>query len=221
MISSDNIHSMIDGSTIIVGGEHNDQLFGSDIIGSIYRVNNDFGDMSNQYSREHVVKWFKNFMDELTANMWFDLLDNHIKTQAPCEVTTNYHFWWWFNFSFKWQNIFFRMMVRINKDQRSAITSDFVQNYFHHFYSTENFQRWSMLNHDLKIKDTWATYKWESKRLIYEFNHDKIYRDEKVKIGSLGKLFLQKSMPQAITSNFEFLDTINLDGYYNPNNSFI
>ena len=224
MINSDNIHNMFDGSTIMVGGEHNDQLFGSDIIGNIYRVYGDFGEMNKTYSREHALKWFKNYMDEPTANIWFDLLDNHIKTQAPCEVTTNFHFWWWLNFSFKWQNVFFRMIVRINKDHRSNITHDFVRNYFHHFYSTENFQRWSMLNHDLKIKDSWATYKWESKRLIYEFNRDKVYLDEKVKIGSLVKLFLQKTMPQAVTSNFEFLNTVsleNLDDYYNPNNSFI
>jgi hypothetical protein len=220
-VSSDNIHSMFDGSSIVVGGEHNDQLFGSDVIGNIYRVTNGFGDMNKPYSREHVLKWFNNFMDESTGNMWFDLLDHHIKTQAPCEVITNFHFWWWLNFSFKWQNVFFRMIVRINKDHRKNITHEFVSNYFHHFYSTENFQKWSMLNHDLKIKDSWATYKWESKRLIYEFNHDESYFKNKVKIGSLGKLFLQKSMPQALTSDFEYLDEINVSDYYNPNNGFI
>jgi hypothetical protein len=222
IVSSDNINNMFDGSTIIVGGEINDQLFGSDIIGNIYRVNNGLGEMNKPYTREHVLKWFKNFMDEPTSNMWFDMLDNHIKTQAPCEVSTNFHFWWWLNFSFKWQNVFFRMIVRINKEHRKNITPDFIKNYFHHFYTTEDFQRWSMLNHDLKIKNSWPSYKWEAKQLIYEFNRDEIYRDEKVKIGSLGKLFLQKSTPKAITSNFEFLDDIpDLSAYYNPNNGFI
>ena len=221
MINSDNLGNMFDGSSIIVGGEHNDQLLGSDIIGSIYRVNNGLVDMNKPYSKEHVFKWFRNFMSEETSNLWYDMLDHHIKTQAPCEVTTNYHFWWWLNFSFKWQNVFFRMLTRITPAHRPHINAEFIQTYFHHFYSSINFQKWSMLNHDLKIKDTWESYKWETKRLIYDFNHDAEYRDTKVKIGSLGKLFIQKTMPNAITSDFEFLDQIDSDKYYNPNNGFV
>ena len=55
------------------------------------------------------------------------------------------------------------------------------------FYNTPEFQRWSMLNHDLKHKGSWKTYKWPSKEFIYKFNGDATYRDNKTKETSFPK----------------------------------
>jgi hypothetical protein len=44
-----------------------------------------------------------------------------------------------------------------------------------------------MMNHDLKHKGSWKTYKWPSKEFIYKFNRDASYRDNKVKETSFPK----------------------------------
>lgn len=222
IVASDNLHNMFDSSTIIVGGEHNDQVFGSDLIGRAANSIGGFAEMHKPYSREHVVGFLKSYgnMSQEAATFFFELINEHIK-QAPCEITTNYHFWWWLNFSFKWQNVFFRMLLRARESQRANINQEFVDNYFHHFFSGTNFQKWSMLNHNLKVMDSWKTYKWEAKRLIYEFNKDADYRDNKVKIGSLVEIFRQRKLPVAITSEYEFLTETDSEEFYVPNNSFI
>jgi hypothetical protein len=219
IVNSNDLNNMFNGSSIMVGGEHNDQLFGSDVIGSIFRVTG-FPHAHEPYTREKVTNWLGHNMSPEYANFWFDLLDNHIKTQAPCEVTTNFQFWWWLNFSFKWQNVFFRMMFRVNESQRANLNQEYVDTYFHHFYSTTDFQKWAMLNPNLKIKDDWRSYKWEAKRLIYEFNKDQYYYDNKIKSGSLNRIFTQRKSPKGLTSDYEFLDTIDPAEFYNPNNSF-
>ena len=100
------------------------------------------------------------------------------------------------------------------------INKEFISNYFHHFYSGVNFQKWSMTHPHLKIKDSWSSYKFYVKDLIYEFTQDGIYREQKVKWGSLYKLFIAKNTPVGLTTNFEYLNAIDKDYFYNPNNSF-
>lgn len=91
IVSSEYLSSMLDGSSIVVGGEHNDQLFGSDIVGQIQR-NGDYDNIHKPYSRKFITTWFQKTLTYSESNYWYDLIDNHIKTQAPCEVTTNFHF---------------------------------------------------------------------------------------------------------------------------------
>jgi hypothetical protein len=222
IISSDAIGSLLDGSSIILGGEHNDQLFGSDLIGKIYREF-DYDQVGKPYSRDFITRWFiLKGMSIESANIWFDLLDNQIKTVAQCEITSNFHFFWWLNFCFKWQSVFFRILARLDINKRTVITKDFVTTYFHHFYSTKEFQLWSMVNNDKKLIDNWNTYKYEAKQVIYNFNHDHDYRDNKIKMGSLYRLFVQKNTAEAIDSNFNFIEQGKLypQDYYNSVNSF-
>jgi hypothetical protein len=222
IISSDNIGSLLDNTSIIVGGEHNDQLFGSDIIGNIYREY-DFDKIHHPYSREFITKWFVNEeMPYEYANVWFDLLDKQIKTKAECEVKSNYQFFWWYNFCFKWQNVFFRMLTVVDDNKKHLITQDFVNNSYYHFYSSKSFQLWSMSNSDKKIMENWDSYKIESKKVIYDYNKDLDYFENKVKIGSLYKLFSQRDRVSAIDTNLNFIGLKHLDPskYYNKDNSF-
>ena len=103
---------------------------------------------------------------------------------------------------------------------RALLNDNFLKNYYHHFFSSEEFQKWSMLNHHLKIGKDWTSYKQESKNFIYEFNKDENYRDYKIKSGSLYTLFLQKRTALGITDNFEFIEEFNIDEFYQPDNSF-
>lgn len=219
--SSDRLTSLFDGKKIIVGGEHNDQLFGSDLVGKLIRTDSSF-DFKWPYNRENISKCFKIFgaTSDVAIDHWITLVDQTAK-EHHVELDTVFHFFWWLNFVFKWQSVFCRMLLRVDSSLRTNINTDFVQQYYHHFFSSKDFQRWSMANTDLKIKNTWYTYKFTAKDLIYEFNKDADYRDNKLKVGSLYRLFLQKDTPVALTDNFEYIYNIDVGKYYQPNNSFI
>lgn len=222
IVSSDNFGESLDSTHLIVGGEHNDQLFGSDLVGKIYR-SYDFTKINEPYSRNYIVGWFeKNRIDSVFANRWFDLIDDQIKTVNKCQIITNFDFFWWLNFCFKWQTVFFRILTRLDKTIRSSINQKVIDENFIHFYSSIEFQRWSMMNPEKKIITDWKDYKFESKKLIYEFNNDYDYFKNKVKIGSLYRLFVQHDSVEAITTDWDFIEerNFNPEEFYNPNNSF-
>lgn len=219
LISSENFSYFFNGQYIILGGEHNDQLFGSDITQKIGLVWG-FEKLFNSYKDELMYRWLLYMgLEPQHARFWFDMLVWSAET-SPCQIKTSFDLFWWLNFNFKWQSVFFRILLRVNKDERKNINLEFINNYFHHFYSGINFQKWSMTHPHLKIKDTWLSYKFYVKDLIYEFTQDGIYREQKVKWGSLYKLFIAKNTPVGLTTNFEYLDVIDKDYFYNPNNSF-
>jgi hypothetical protein len=217
--SSERFSSLFDRSHIVVSGELNDQLFGSDIVGTLAR-HEPFEKIAGPYSREIVVRFFKHSgMSETAANAWFDLLDGHAR-QAPCAVETVHDFFWWLNFVFKWQCVYFRTLLRIDPAQQKNIDESFLDGYYRPFFCTTEFQKWSMANPDLKVQKSWRTYKFPAKRLIYEFNRDERYLNYKTKTASLYRLFLQKHNPVAITSDFEFLHELVPEDWYVEDNSF-
>jgi len=222
-VSSNNFSKYFDKSCILVGGEFNDQLFGSDIVKLVYQKF-DFATVKMRYSREIITKLFLDVgMDVDSANIWYDLIDGSCK-DSPIALTTVFDFLWWLNFNFKWQAVFFRLVIRCDKQYQSSIDEEFLNTYYHHFYGEEYFQQWSMTNHDSKIQDEWNTYKFLPKQIIYEYTNDAQYRDNKTKLPSLYKLFVQKKTPHALTTEFEFLDKFTLsdtESLYLPQNDFI
>ena len=59
--------------------------------------------------------------------------------------------------------------------------------------------------------------------LCLDFNGDKDYFDNKVKRGSLGQIFKQRKVPDALAvedKQYIFIDNLNPDEFYNPNNNF-
>lgn len=219
IVPSDNFGSMFDGSCIIVGGEHNDQLFGSDVVGKVLTMF-----PMEEITASHSNGVFKKFliakgMTPESANWWFDMLMWHSK-QAPCEIKTNYDLLWWLNFNFKWQTVWFRILLRIDSRFHKNLNPEWVHKHFHHFFTTDDFQKWSMLNPDKKIKNDWMSYKFTAKDYIYDFNKDQYYRDNKSKRGSLFRLFTHKNTPNAITSDWQYLYKFDKKDYYRPDNSF-
>ena len=217
--SSEQFSSLFDGSHIIVSGELNDQLFGSDIVGLLGSYER-FDRIKAPYTREVIVRFFKlRGMSEGAANTWFELLDEHAR-RAPCPVESVYDFFWWLNFVFKWQSVYFRMLMRIDAAQRRNIDREFIDTYFQPFFATPEFQKWAMANPGLKIQDSWRTYKFPAKQLIYEFNRDEQYLNYKTKAGSLFRLFVQKSTPVGLTRDFEFVRELTPQALYVEENSF-
>lgn len=221
--SSEKFNEHFDGKKVILGGEHNDQLFGSDIIAKINRTKS-FNDALQPHNRDYIAGYFSFMgMSNDTANWWYDMLVWHSK-QAPCEVKTNFDLLWWFNFTFKWQSVFFRILLRVAPDQRKCINQEFINNNFLHFYNTHDFQIWSMSNPHLKVDSSWVSYKKEAKGVILDFDGNQEYFDNKAKVGSLSGLFLHRKTPWAITPNFEYIEDFDesfKDSLYIPHNSFL
>ena len=84
-----------------------------------------------------------------------------------------------------------------------------------------NFQKWSMLNSHLKVKEDWKSYKYICKEIIYNYTKDEYWFNNKIKVGSLFKIFLNKNTTQGLDTNYNFLFKLSASDYYNSNNSFI
>lgn len=220
VISSDNFGSLFNGKNLIVGGEHNDQLLGTDVAGRYFRLFS-FDELHEKYNEQNVSKFLLHAgMSEDNAKLWYYILDKHIKS-APIKIETVFQFFWWLNFIFKWQSVFFRILLRVSPGSRDSINQEFISNYFHHFFSADYFQVWSMKNPHLKIKNSWDSYKFIAKEVIYKYTQDINYLHNKVKIGSLYKLFLQKDTPIGLTSDYKYLYDITPGDFYMAKNDFV
>lgn len=78
-----------------------------------------------------------------------------------------------------------------------------------------------MLNPQLKIRNNnWKDYKFHAKDVIYNFNQDADYRDNKIKRRSLFKLFIGKDTPDGLSGNFDYLYKLDRADFYVEDNSF-
>ena len=59
------------------------------------------------------------------------------------------------------------------------------------FFNKENFQKWSIVNHDIKHGGTWETYKQPAKDYINKYIKDETYRKNKTKEPSLIKVLAE------------------------------
>lgn len=185
---------------IIVTGEGNDQLFGSAII-----TNNT--DMFTTKPWEVkadsnlLIKYFENQTDDAKeASMVYEIL-NTVCANAPIPIDTIYKWFWWINFSCKWQSVYMRSASFAIKQNQPSFDLD----YYTMFFSPKEFQLWSMNNSDRLMLNSIKGYKQTCKDIIYDFNKDAEYRDYKVKMGSLRALLLKKETCIAIDNQLEFL----------------
>lgn len=219
-IPSEQTLDLLDGSCIMVGGEFNDQLFGSDICKKIIDLYG-FDYINQRYTEKNVTDFFIHLgMTTQGAKVWFDLVDNQIKVTNLCEIKNVKDFFWWLNFSFKWQSVYYRIVSRSQKDDSSNITKEFLDTYYHQFFVTEDFQKWSMLNPDKKIGSTWTSYKLTAKQFIFDYNRDQDYFDNKAKAPSLHNIFRQRNVPDALDSNYRPIWVIDKNEFYLSDNSF-
>lgn len=77
-----------------------------------------------------------------------------------------------------------------------------------------------MKNPDKKIKDTWTSYKFPMKEYIFNFDKNKYYLDNKIKKGSLYQILNETTKAEGLNSDLEFIDKIEPDDFYNPDNWF-
>jgi hypothetical protein len=222
MISSERVMDILDGNSIMVGGEFNDQLFGSDIYGGL-KTFASMDILDEEYSEKNIIPFLvHNGLSELGAKAWYDLLDSQIRATRICEIKTVKDFFWWYNFSFKWQSVYYRIPARTN--QPELINDEFLKNYYQQFFMADNFQKWSVLNPDKKINKSWSSYKLAAKEFIFEYTQDRDYFENKLKFGSLLGILRQRPTPEALvidgTDNYVQVWTINKNEFYLEDNFF-
>ena len=78
-----------------------------------------------------------------------------------------------------------------------------------------------MRHPDQLIKESWSSYKWKCKQVIFEVNPDEDYRDNKTKFGSLIRVVSGKHIAKCIDSAGVFYDTDYPSHCWNSENDFI
>lgn len=164
---------------IKITGECGDQLFGTE---SLFHKQ----DSINKPWTE-LFKWDKNYLFpgynysdnfyEKNKNSFFNFLFEHVD-YCPFEIKTIFDLYWWLGFTLRWVDVDTRMTFIYTKTTEWKSTLS--------FFNTENFQRWSITNHDIKQKKSWeASYKQPAKDYINKYFPNENYRKNKLKIGSL------------------------------------
>lgn len=211
---------VLGGRHLVVNGEHNDQLFGSDMVGKlIVRFGPEV--IHRPYDRDLFFRFFnENINNREATNFCLDRLEE-LRAAAPVLVTTNYLHLWWISFAMKWQAVFMRTLAYTSPRLVPNIDLSYIKTYYAPFYCTDTFQVWSMANLDKKIKDKWSTYKWICKDIIYDFTKDADYRDNKIKRGSLYYLLLQQAPYYFIDASMTFYREMLSSEFHVPVNDFV
>lgn len=199
---------------ILVGGEFNDQLMGSDIYKDVVNWGGD-KILDTPWTQQLIISYLLPKVGPYHAEMWFYLMERIIK-KSPRPVVTIAEWWQWINFTCKWSSVYFRL-IACSRDNKN-IDDEYLDRYYCQFFGDNNFQQWSMNNNTDKIKGTWHSYKWICKKLVADFcGQEYMY---KVKRGSLWRLLSNKRHAEIIDNNYNFVTTVVPEEWYEPNNSF-
>lgn len=185
---------------IIVTGECADNLFGSLALKSI--INNSGDPTIIHKSYEPVVKrlWGNKLGDDYDS-IYEQFLQ--LSEKCPFKIKTVNEWFWWLNFTMKWQAVIYRIYSHTDLTKTKGRLV--------HFFNTIDFQRWSLNNPDLKVRDDWKSYKWIMKDMIYRFDGNLDYRDNKVKFPSLPSMVRFRQVTDYISDDFKSLNSIEVN----------
>lgn len=182
------IYKYLDVDKIIVTGEHGDQIFGSDKAQHFVITKQAFRPF------EEVLPYAmaRKLGSTKSVDAVIKFLAPQIK-KSPVEIKTLFDYFWWMNFSLKWQHVSLRMIYSTENIQL-ALNENII-----HFFSAKNFQNWSISNHKYKIKSSWKSYKYIAKECIFDFHRDENYLINKEK---------EQSLKDAIITQTDFITFI-------------
>lgn len=146
---------------MIVTGEHGDQIFGSNKLAE---------------NPEWIVQPISRYLGDSAFTGYLEQIEL-LNAANLVPIRTIKPMLWWWNFTVKWQEITFRSLSDL-QDEGSFRN-------VRHFFQTDDFQRWSIVNPDMKIRQDLQSYKWPAEDFIYRYTKDADYLDNKIKIGSL------------------------------------
>ena len=221
MASSINFPELIGEDCYLLSAEHNDMVIGSEKIGKLIQLEGSAAPHQPR-NNETLTRLYASYLggDMDSAHFYMDIFER-ICGVSPVPLTTNMDFLWWINFVIKWQSCFHYILLFTPRRNAHKVTQKYVDERFISFYNTEEFQLWGMNNQDKRIKDTWKSYKWVLKDIIYEYTKDAEYRDHKTKKGSLLPLIGFDPPHRFITENMIFENDMRPEEYLQPDNDFV
>lgn len=176
---------------IIITGDVGDQIFGhmaifdDDIMikdmpwQNIFNLNDPFkqSQLSAAAGSRPKLPW-----DNREQSIFLETIEDHCRA-CPFEIKTYFDLLWWLNFTFKVNYTTLRIPIMIAQENlKNATNIDLSKRKA--FYLTDDFQRWSLTNHEQKIGDTVESYKQPAKDFIFSINGDEEYRKNKTKEAS-------------------------------------
>jgi hypothetical protein len=205
MISNKNFFSQerFETEHLVVTGDVGDQLWGSNLIANLsekelYKKDEpwqsllDWPDIFNQLIiplpdfRPVPLGWHiaREPWTREQKNKFIDILTSHALS-CPFEIKTCFDMAWWINFSTKVNHVSFNManIAAYNNGLKYINLNNFIP-----FYLNDDFQRWSLINHDKKNFSTKLHYKQLAKEFIYSINQDADYIKNKSKDQSTFKM---------------------------------
>ena len=191
---------------IVVTGEAGDQLFGSSVLKSI----------SNNFGMESIhAKWI-DVMPKMYLNMFdgnkeqttsFVQRYNRTIAKCPFPIVSVFDWVWWFNYTNKVQHVLLRDLAFEPETAKTYLEKH------KSFYYTLDFLKWSLDNHDKKIRTGYGSYKYTSKNFIEKYTGFKEHHG-RIKVGSRTRLW----HPSHAKSRFEYATPI---GDLNTNKEFM
>ena len=219
--SSISFPSRIGDDCMIVSGEHSDMVMGNDKIGKLLAH---YGAQAVHapYDRTLLTELFAEGSfegDRVMAEFTLDLFER-IRDAAPIPIISNMDMLWWANFALKWQACFHFILLFTPTQNASRVTQAYLDERFISFYNTDEFQLWAMNNLDKRIKDTWKSYKWVLKDIIYDYTNDAEYRAHKTKKGSLLPLIGYAPPHRFIDEHMHFHTALPQEDFLQSENDF-
>lgn len=196
---------LIAENSILITGELGDQLFGSDILA---RGSETFGQDSLFGNYEEFVPRYLTLVGNQISQDEADKLFQRIQPivlESPIPIKTTHDFFWWYNFSQKWQYVKFRYAEKAHWDLGARYGKHIV-----HFFDSEDFQKWSIRNHDLKLHKDWSNYKHAAKEYLFKFSGDSTQR-HLLKVQSLKNNYMYTRKRVAIDEDYAELNYKDLE----------
>jgi hypothetical protein len=203
---------------ITVTGEGCDQMFGTNVFLEFTRLYDD--SIMNKSCTETRIKSLISNGSGATNGLDADVVDKiheyyrPIINAAPVPIDTVYKYFWWLNFTLKWQSVYVRLSSYTHPRYRGTLK--YEDNYTM-FFGPEYFQLWAMNNSNNLIRDTWSSYKYVCKDIIRKFTHDHEWCDRKMKYGSLVSILKSKWQARIIDNQGKFYDEYS-DWCFNEDN---
>ena len=186
---------LINDKVIVVDGTCGDQLWGCNVLQKI--IDKAHTPYKSLYTNPVFLDLFIHKNQPAIKSKTIEYIENLV-SNFPVETKTIANLYWMLTFTHKWD------IVRLRH-------SSFIQDInkfggINSFFNTENFQRWTMTNPDLRLQRDWKTYKQPAKDFIYQFTGDDDYRINKLQHESMGKSIHDGS-------NFCYTSLVTINGY--------
>jgi len=179
----------------VLTGEHGDQIFGSDMPLELMKR------LGEHTLWEPWQAVGSEFFSRMSPTHGLATFNNYAQLvpESPIDIVTIRDFFWWVNFTQKWQHVRYRVLMSDTWNDPKKYFPKIV-----HFFDSPEYQVWSIHNHDKKIKDNWLSYKYLGKEYVVDYTKDPSFHN-KMKVISLQNLYVGTKFNFAIDENWQFL----------------